>query len=69
MATATSLATAVALSHMLASCAVMDSKVLFPFLRFWCISIAMASSSREDGSEGREVVVDHRLQPCMPRMS
>ena len=61
MATATSLATAVALSHVLASSAVMNSKALFPFLHFWCTSIAMASFSREDGSEGREVVVDRRL--------
>ena len=60
MATATSIATAVALSHVLASCTVTDSKVLFRFLHFLCTSIAMAGSSR-DGSEGREVVVDHRL--------
>ena len=58
MATATSLATAVALSHVLASCAVTGSKVLFRFLHFWGTSIG---SSREDGSERREVVVDHRL--------
>ena len=61
MATATSLATAAAISHMLASCAVTDSKLLFPYLYFWCTSIAMVSSLREDGSEGREVGVDHRL--------